>query len=189
MSPPTLHLDVATATALAGLAICLASFAWAMVRFFTLPGGRNAGIDTVRLLGSLFGFGSCAALLLLGAESPRHAALSLLISTLGLTLFWWAIASNRRQPLSFAFSGDLPRHLNRNGPYRRIRHPFYAAYLLGWLITPSATGEPLTLLPFVVMTLMYIAAARKEEQKFEATALRADYALYRREAGLFWPRC
>lgn len=187
MTAPPLHLDAATAIALAALAICLVSFAWAMVRFFTLPGGRNAGIDMVRLLGTGFGFGSCAGLLLLGAESPDHAALSLLVSTTSFGLFWWAIGSNRRRPLSFAFSSDLPRHLNHAGPYRCIRHPLYTAYLLAWLSAPIATGEPLLLLPFVVMAVIYHAAARLEERKFETSALRDHYTAYRSTAGMFWP--
>lgn len=174
---------------LASLAACLLSFYWGMYRFFVVPDRGNARIGAVKWIGTGFGLASLAAIAGLGVASAAACALALLTGLASLLLFWWAIRTNRRQPLSFAFAGDLPRHLVREGPYRRIRHPFYAAYLLGWLVTPIATGELLTLIPFTVMSLAYTAAARGEERQFDATPLRAEYARYRREAGLFWPRC
>ncbi len=182
-----LAIDGATAAVAAALTTCLLSFNWGMYRFFTLPHGSNSGIDTIKLLGTCFGVGSLAALLIIGAPSAPAAAVALLLATGGLALFWWAIRSNRRQPLSFAFSDDLPQHLVCDGPYRYVRHPFYTAYLLAWLVVPVATLEPLLLVPMMVMTIIYTAAARLEERKFASSRLAREYAAYRRVTGMFWP--
>ena len=183
-----LHVDPASGLTLAGLMACLLSFNWGMYRFFTIPNGSNTGIDGIKLLGTGFGLGSLMAIALLGVPSAAGCAIALLLCAASLALFWWAIRTNRRRPLSFAFSDDLPDHLVCDGPYRRIRHPFYTAYLLSWLVTPIATQTPLMLIPFAVMAAIYTAAARVEERKFEATRLGQAYAHYRRAAGMFWPR-
>lgn len=185
----TLHFDPWSVLATSGLASCLLSFNWGMYRFFTIPNGSNTGIDTIKLVGTCFGLGSLAAIPVLGAVSPVTCAIALLLCAASLALFWWAIRTNRRRPLSFAFSDDLPDHLVCEGPYRRIRHPFYTAYLLSWLMAPAATLEPLMLVPFAVMAAIYTAAARVEERKFEATRLSEAYGHYRRVAGMFWPLC
>lgn len=184
------HFDfgLASSLVLAAFASCLLSFNWGMYRFFTLPDGSNTGIDTIKLVGTGFGLGSMVGIPLLGVESAVTCAIALLLCGLSLALFWWAIRTNLRRPLSFAFSDDLPEHLVCEGPYRRIRHPFYTAYLLSWLVTPVATAEPLMLLPFAVMAVIYTAAARVEERKFEATGLGQAYGRYRGVAGMFWPR-
>lgn len=183
-----MDFSVWTVAVIAGLAICLLSFNWGMYRFFTIPNGSNTGIDAIKLVGTCFGLGSLVALPVLGVISPIACALALLLCASSLALFWWAIRTNHRKPLSFAFSDDLPEHLVCEGPYRRIRHPFYTAYLLSWLVAPVATAELLMLVPFAVMAAIYTAAARVEERKFEATRLSEAYGRYRGVAGMFWPR-
>jgi protein-S-isoprenylcysteine O-methyltransferase Ste14 len=125
-----------------------------------------------------------------------RGTLALLLLALGLYLFLAARREVERsaagEGLSIAFSGDLPTRLLRGGVYAWIRHPFYAAYLATWLagvvvantwvdvvLTASGTG---------VMAAMYVHAARQEEAKFARTHLAADYADYRRVAGMFLPR-
>jgi protein-S-isoprenylcysteine O-methyltransferase Ste14 len=56
-----------------------------------------------------------------------------LVFALSLGLFVWCVSSTRAKPLTVAYSVDVPVHLNSVGPYRRIRHPFYASYLLAYL--------------------------------------------------------
>ena len=90
-----LAIDAMTAAVAAALSTCLLSYNWGMYRFFTLPHGSNSGIDTIKLLGTCFGVGSLAALLVIGAQSPLVAALALLPAAGGLALFWWA---NPQQP-------------------------------------------------------------------------------------------
>ncbi len=103
-------------------------------------------------------------------------------------LFWWARAANRARPLSLAFQSDLPQHLNRQGPYRYIRHPFYTAYLLTFIANYVLTLNPLLILVIVIEAAIYAAAARFEEKKFASTGLSGEYEKFRKEAGMFWPK-
>lgn len=182
------HFDVWTSTVLLAFAACLLSFNWGMYRFFTEPGGSNSGIDTIKLLGTGLGLASLVGLPLFGVASAAAGAGGLLLGSLSLALFWLAVHSNRQRPLSFAFSDDEPRHLVCTGPYRWVRHPFYSAYLLAWLAAPVATVQPLLLVPALAMSAIYVAAARVEERKFEASVLAAAYARYRARTGMFVPR-
>jgi protein-S-isoprenylcysteine O-methyltransferase Ste14 len=112
-------------------------------------------------------------------------AMALYLGALGL--FWWALSANRAKPLSAVFSPDLPIHLTQAGPYRFIRHPFYASYLLTWVAGVIASGYPWLLLTVVVMGIIYLRAAQTEERKFSASPLARQYEFYRSRTGLFTP--
>ncbi|WP_292999772.1 methyltransferase [Nevskia sp.] len=182
-----LHADPATAVVVLLILAGYASWGWGARHFFTKPTGTNSGIDAIYLLSNLLGLYVLAGLPVLGVASSGHFAAAAILLGLSLSLFWWAIAANRRKPLSFAFSEDLPEHLVAEGPYRYIRHPFYTSYLLTWLAAGVATGSAFMALPFAVMAPMYFTAARVEERKFSSTALNRDYDRYRAGTGMFLP--
>ncbi len=177
-----------TAAQLALLAIGLStfgSFGWSIRRFFTAPQGMQAGMRWIYRSGSAF-----MALHLAAIAFPRqvHAEIGCALYGAALALFWWAVRVNRAQPLSLAYSQDEPRHLVTDGPYRWIRHPFYASYTVAWLAAPLATGHYLLLLTVAWMLMLYVRAALHEEAKFAASGLGGAYAAYQRRAGLLWPR-
>jgi protein-S-isoprenylcysteine O-methyltransferase Ste14 len=169
------------------LVACLASFAWSMRKFFARPAGDTAGMRVIKICGAVF------AVLHLGAiaVTPRMttgqglAAALLYLSALGL--FWWAIGTNSPRPLSAAFSPDAPQYLVERGPYRVIRHPFYCSYLLAWTAGIAATGRLWLLPSLAVMLIIYLRAARQEEQKFRSSPLAGPYQQYRSRTGLFLP--
>ncbi len=73
------------------------------------------------------------------------------------------------------------------GPYARIRHPQYAAFILvmsGFLLQ-WPTLITLTLFPILVMT--YVRLARREEQQTKAS-FGDDYRNYMRSTPGWWPR-
>ena len=81
----------------------------------------------------------------------------------------------------------MPAHLVTAGPYRRLRHPCYSAYLLsfagGLTVSPTYWLGAVALL----MLVLYYQAARYEERKFEHSPLGQDYARYRETTGMFLP--
>lgn len=166
---------------------CYASFAWASIRFFR-RGARLAPFQRWALL-STYATGLLQALTILYKNQGTlyHVLTALGLYAASLLLFWSAIAA-ARQPLSLFFSPDQPSRLIRHGPYRRIRHPLYTAYTLAWIAGSLATNQPWLLLTVVANVAIYVHAARLEERQFARTPLAADYASYRRAAGMFWPR-
>jgi len=105
-----------------------------------------------------------------------------------LWLFSAAVEINSSRPLSLAYSRDIPQHLQRSGPYRWVRHPFYSSYLLGMLGAAVAIHSLWALLPVLTAFAIYFHAARFEEMKFEASDLCSQYARYKAEVGMFFPR-
>jgi protein-S-isoprenylcysteine O-methyltransferase Ste14 len=105
-----------------------------------------------------------------------------------LALFATAVRATHTQRLTLAFDRDAPLFLIARGPYRQIRHPFYASYLIFWVGCVVATLTAPCLLALLVLSAVYVFAARAEEAKFEASSLSADYRDYRRRTGFFWPR-
>ncbi len=118
---------------------CLTSFAWAMARFFLRPAGRTTGMWATAFFGTAFAILHAGALLWPGSVTRGRGYFASAMYLSALSLFWWAIATNRRQPLSAIFSPDVPVHLMTAGPYRMVRHPFYCAYLLVWFAGLVAT--------------------------------------------------
>lgn len=127
---------------------------------------------------------------LLWIESQPWLALTvgLVIECLALWLFWSAIRASRAARLKMAFDVQNPHGLVTSGPYRYLRHPFYTSYLIFWIGWAIATWSPWSVIPLLVITVIYVLAALGEEKKFSRTPMAADYASYREKTGFFWPR-
>ena len=122
-----------------------------------------------------------------------HHAVAVLAAALGLfaasnALFFWTVATTRSQRLRLAYDPEPPGFLVQVGPYRYIRHPFYASYILFWLGCAVATQHPLSLAFLIAMVAFALVAAFREERSFEGTPFAAEYRRYRQTAGLLWPR-
>jgi protein-S-isoprenylcysteine O-methyltransferase Ste14 len=134
---------------------------------------------------------SCLTMLVLlwTMDQPLAAQLTGIVLMAGsLTLFWTAVQASNAARLRFAFDDALPKSLVTMGPYRRIRHPFYASYLIFWFGWAVATWSPWALLPVIVMATLYTIAARHEEALLGGSEMGQAYAQYRTQAGLFWPK-
>jgi protein-S-isoprenylcysteine O-methyltransferase Ste14 len=168
------------------LLVSFGSFAWGMQKFFTRPAGVTPGMKMLAGCGVLFGILHLTALLATRISSLRGVSAACLFGA-SLALYWWAIRTNFRRPISASFSPDAPEHLVQDGPYRLIRHPLYCAYLLTWLATPVATARLPLLVTFALMLAIYLAAARAEESKFLQGRLGGEYQQYRSRTGLLLP--
>jgi len=122
----------------------------------------------------------------------RHAltllAAALTIFLVSLALFLWAVRTTQSLRLKLAFDPEQAGFLTQAGPYKYIRHPFYASYILFWLACTIATLHPLVLLFLVVFSAVNLTAAYREEDAFEKSPFGTEYRIYRKTAGLFWPK-
>jgi protein-S-isoprenylcysteine O-methyltransferase Ste14 len=161
-----------------------ASFGWGMLRHFERRGKPKPGMLLTVIVVPVF-----AAIHIKGLLSKPLAIplMAIFLYLAGVALFWFAVAATRGRGLAACFQGQVPGQVVHAGPYRVIRHPFYASYLLAWIAGFAATGWwPLALIA-IAMAGMYAYAARQEERCILSSPLREEYRDYMRRTGRFLP--
>ena len=170
------------------LLICLASFGWGMRRFFVQPERMTFGRKVTGIVALISASVHFLAIVLTRDISMPRFFLGGTTYVAAAGLFWWAIRVNRANPLAACFSAATPRHLNINGPYHLMRHPFYGSYLLACLGGVIATENWRLLPTVIVMFFIYRSAALQEEGAFGRSPLARHYQLYCSRTGRFLPR-
>jgi protein-S-isoprenylcysteine O-methyltransferase Ste14 len=168
---------------------CFLFFAWGMGwHFRRRPDAAHAGPPRAMLATALVA-ALCAALQIaaLLIRLLRFPAAALSMYGCSAALFWWAVKVTRGQ-LAACGQGCVSSRIVRGGPYRYIRHPFYAAYNLTWLGGFVATGWWPLALTAVLMAAIYERFAREEERGLMAGPQGAAYREYRLRTGKYWPR-
>src|SRR5690348_11251198 len=147
------------------LIVSLATQAVAAKTMFIAPDGVSR---KTRLIAGCFIVCGVTQVPVLSRVPVRRDAVAIgsLLYVCGLNLLLAAFRANRRRLLSVAFSEDVPEHLVLWGPYRYVRHPYYASYCMAWLTGFAATGNALMAGTFLLMLVLYMWAARFEKRKF-----------------------
>lgn len=176
------------------LDICVVVAGWVMVSSYIWSTKHHFAAERFPLGAKLVSaavIGSALALTwtLAVTEQPLAFLLGgLTLQAMSAGLFWWAIAASRAARLRFVFDADKPASLITEGPYGRIRHPFYASYLLFWAGWALASASPWAIAIVAYFALSYTLAAREEERSFAGSPLADDYRRYRAVTGRFWPK-
>ena len=106
---------------------------------------------------------------------------------LSSALFWWTVFTFGKTPPAVAFSGRATAEFKTTGPYKYVRHPFYSAYIVGWVGCICATGALILCISLVIMIPIYLKAAR-EEENYWAFNDNKDYLQYKALTGMFFPK-
>lgn len=105
------------------------------------------------------------------------------IALIGFTL------GSHRDPVSLWHQEhDTPVRIVRHGAYARIRHPFYAAFLLALAACALAAPGVLTITALPLGLLRLNQTAAREERRLLDSPLGAEYRDYVRGTGRFLPR-
>jgi len=131
------------------------------------------------VLPPLFAYGSAVAELL--------ATAAVVPSAVSIGLVAAALATHRVPLAQWHQREDRPGSIVTHGPYARVRHPFYLAYLLLFLAAAmTAPGvATLGLLAYAALALNHTAA--REERHLCASILGAAYRAYMVRTGRFIP--
>jgi protein-S-isoprenylcysteine O-methyltransferase Ste14 len=166
--------------------VTVATYAWSLRGHFSSPEmPSGAKIISLAVAATTVAF----TWMVWTRQPPLAAVLTgLALGLAAYGLFWWAIAASRAARLRFAFDPEGPRGLVTTGPYRYVRHPFYTSYLMFWSGWAIATGVAWSAVPVAVFALIYVLAARREEQLFSASGMAGDYARYKSRTGFLLPR-
>jgi protein-S-isoprenylcysteine O-methyltransferase Ste14 len=175
-----------------------ASLAWIalLARIFFLPGAWNVQwwLNTGPFVVGGFALVGVATGWLEPLVEPAArvgaalATASVLTVAAGLVLAGCALGTHRRRLALWHQTDDEPEHLVTEGPYAKIRHPFYTSYLLclaGCVL--AAPHLVMVLVLGVVAYRLHGTAAREERRFLESEALGTRYGAYVRRTGRFLP--
>ncbi len=120
-------------------------------------------------------------------QTPREVV-AVLLGASSIGLIACAVGSHRIPVALWHQEDDAPQRIVNWGPYSRIRHPFYAAFLLALLGAFVFFPHVGTLLTGLYGATALSITARREETRLLASTLGQEYAGYMRRTGRFWPR-
>jgi len=117
---------------------------------------------------------------------PMIAWLGVAAGACGIALRLWAVLTLRER-YSKTLLIQEGHMIERGGPYRRVRHPGYLGSLLTLNGVALASGNWVTLLASLVITIAAYGYRIKVEDEMLIAALGYSYAEYRRQIGALVP--
>lgn len=121
-----------------------------------------------------------------GGEIADVVAVPFSVGSIGLIFL--TLGTHRVSLALWHQSNDSPEHIVTDGPYRRIRHPFYASFLLTLIGAFIFSPQPGTLFTFVYALLMLNFTADREEKRLMTSQFGSEYERYMQQTGRFWPK-
>lgn len=145
-------------------------------------------LQALKSMLAVFFFFHGTILLLAENESKLAWSAGFLAYVATVAIFRWATNSARNAHLGLAFNTVTSVSVAKTGPYKWVRHPIYANYLIYWSIAPIIHGEWWTWIPTAVAVATYFYAARGEEAALLSGPLAKEYAEYQQSTGMFFPK-
>ena len=181
-------MSMTTAWLLLAMLALHAGFTWARIAVFRIDGSTPRGVRLIEVAAAssiAVGLGLVATR---GDSSGWRGLAATLLAGASAGLFAWGLHTIPRLQFTAAFSNDPPTTLVTRGPYRYIRHPFYAAYVMAHALPIVATGSLWAWPGLLGMAAIYARAAHLEERKFLASPMAAAWREHQRRTGWFLPR-
>nr|WP_246437905.1 isoprenylcysteine carboxylmethyltransferase family protein [Prosthecobacter vanneervenii] len=170
--------------------VCLVVYGFAVPRLFR-PSGSSRGLFTrLKLTITLLFMGLplwvLAHTMFYRAEVWCQIA-AVVMGFASLTLFFWSYRQHGTQVPGRVFSPDVPARIITSGPYARVRHPIYSAYLLFMLglVVGAQSAEAAVL--WLLLAVTYRRAARQEDELLSGSAHADFYRRYMQQSGRLLP--
>jgi protein-S-isoprenylcysteine O-methyltransferase Ste14 len=123
-----------------------------------------------------------------GPWSDVLAVASVPFSVGSIALIFLTVGTHRVPLALWHQKNDAPHHIVTYGPYRRIRHPFYASFLLALFGAFLFSPQPGTLVTFMYALVFLNVTAGKEEKRLMSSEYGSEYRRYFQHTGRFWPK-
>lgn len=187
-------MPVSGAVATVAIGACLTALAFIALlpRIFFRPGRLNArwwltaapfGVAGASLVGRVLGV---LEPIPAGAPGVLPGALSTVLAGAAIALIGWTLRSHEVPVSLWHQENDRPHRLVSTGAYGRVRHPFYAAFLLTLAACVIAFPHPLTALALIAGYLQLDRTAAREEARL-GREFGGEYAAYIGRTGRFIP--
>lgn len=161
------------------------SFSWGVRGHFQMGNGMPLPMKILSACSIVF-YGIFLVCLRSVHSGPWVLGMVIFLFIAALALFWWTIATTRRNRPDVAHHEAPPHQIYRNGPYRIVRHPFYLAYILFWIGTALSVGA-LQWFGALLFTVWYGVLAYQEERRFIESDLGDIYADYQKKSWMLFP--
>jgi protein-S-isoprenylcysteine O-methyltransferase Ste14 len=120
--------------------------------------------------------------------SPANAVAGAVLMAGALLLYEWARRTIAGRRFYIAWSAEVPEAVCESGPYRYVRHPLYASYIVAFGAQLAALPSPWSLAIFAFNAGLFLHAAVSDEHSLASSDLSAEYARYKRRTGMMFPR-
>ncbi len=129
-----------------------------------------------RILATLWGLLSLVALLIAGLDmrfgwspkiSPAVQVAALVLVVLGFSFSSWAIVSNAFFAGPVRIQEERGHAVCSSGPYRFVRHPGYAGWILSGIAMPVMLGSLWALIPAALAALFLVARTSLEDKTLQ----------------------
>jgi protein-S-isoprenylcysteine O-methyltransferase Ste14 len=121
------------------------------------------------------------------ALADAAAALAVLCCAVSIALIGFTVGAHRVPLALWHQDDDAPVELVTWGPYARVRHPFYAAFLVGLLGAAAALPHWAMPVLWLYTAVQLHRTACREEQRLLVSALGTAYGQYYRRTRRFVP--
>ena len=163
-------------------------FAVGLTTYFEAPRVRPRWVGLIHDSALVLALVHLAAAILIPPRSDAFAIACIAMYWSAIAVFLSAIEAARRTRLQRSFIDEpLPDRLITDGPFRWVRHPFFAGYILGALAAPVAIESVVLWLLGSLMVGITVSAAIREERVWLASPMGDKYREYRRKTGMFLP--
>lgn len=169
--------------------LCFGSFFWSVIGVFRKPDeGVSKMYRVLQVSSAWTWFYSMYAIFISKHEVLWAQVLAFFLICFSLWVFWKTRIWIREKDFALVFNDESPSHLETNGPFRWVRHPFYSSYLLCYFSVFVFTLDPLMAFTVAFMVVLYLKALRDEERKFHSEGFSESYRQYSAKTGALFPR-
>jgi protein-S-isoprenylcysteine O-methyltransferase Ste14 len=162
-------------------------FMTAGVNTFIVPKLRDNGA----LLGQISFISGMACVLVMGlfyGLAVPSALCGALFALASLVLYEWTRRTVAERDFFIGLSGEVPRAVCAEGPYRFLRHPFYLSYIAAFASVAVAFPSLIISGVCLINIGLFVYMAIDDERVLSVSSLGAAYGAYRARVGMFLPR-
>jgi protein-S-isoprenylcysteine O-methyltransferase Ste14 len=125
---------------------------------------------------------------LAGYEPAWLSLIAVCLSVASIALIFFTLGTHRIPIALWHQDNDAPKQIVTYGAYGRIRHPFYASFILALLSALVFCPNWGTLLTLAHGLIILNITAAREEKRLCASEFGSDYVEYMRRTGRFFPK-